>query len=239
MGRGNSIILHGDNCNSAKCPENQLQIIKSKDYIVNGGDSTCFDSGTAKYCCDTSESGKDVCSPISDRCYHKEDIFANKAGICPSGRKTVTWSGGKCDTKNDWWQAWCCAEDADVSNCYWTPGFNIQDDSKCSNLGSCKNNEVDLGFDYLAQGKSDCSYWPDPNCGNYIGTCSWPPQATAPRHVCCPAGGLNIRISTVPVSLRNLFPSNPPDTNKNDWQIDVDHINDSSRDDDADSNAFG
>ena len=236
---GNTFLVHGDGCNSAKCTGNQVQIAASTDYIINGGDATCLDSGTAKYCCDGSESGSDVCGPVTDQCFHQADIFLNKPGVCPNGRKAVTWSAGTCDTKSDWWQAWCCAEEAVVSGCYWTPGTGIQDDSQCANLGSCKNNEVDLGFDYDAQGKADCSFTPNPTCGNYYDTCYWPPQRTAPRHFCCPAGDLNIKISTVPVPLQNLFPSTPPDTNQNDWQIDVDHIDDSSRDDDADRNAFG
>lgn len=223
-------------CNGA-CNSGELLMAESSWAVVDGSDKHCF-TGQADYCCDTVETGDEVCG-WNHVCVHL-DKSGNpvESNACPMDRKFVTYArgvpGAYCSEDDDTWLPFCCNDEVDGSSCHWAgsggaPHF-------CDDNKSCGNGGVNLGFASQGGG-SDCEF---ESAGTTISS-GWP--VIVSKSLCCNGNALSITTNNLPVPLANLFPKPGPSSDKQDWNVDIDSTmggeSDPNQSNDPNQNSFG
>jgi len=188
------------------CNTDEILLAQSAWYIEDGqGDKKCS-SGTAQYCCDTTENANQACGMLTGICIGNGDpnhfpVVDPNDDICNSvGRKYVSFSQDTC--ADGFWRPWCCDKVYDSSQCKWQgPEGDEQPSTDCENAKNCPN-MVNLGVSKLGGG-SDCMHkYYNPAVGPWYGLGHPAPYQ---RALCCPPGDQVIYKKTSPVPLAWLF----------------------------------
>lgn len=225
---------------STGCHSDEIAL-GTNDHYVNPLTNTaevCQFGGTAYYCCKIEESGDKLCE-WAGQCVELDHspVGAPVKEVCPSGAKTITYRKGNCggeDYTNSW-EPFCCSDKVVDPKCYWEAksyweGINFH---TCD--WSCRSNEIDLGFHDYGGGQGCSTSWND-------GIDSHPYDD--PRKLCCDRNALNVKLTTLPVKIENLW-ENVADRvgkDKQKWALTVDDNKNPSESDfslNPDDHAFG
>ncbi|KAI0141566.1 hypothetical protein GGR57DRAFT_487122 [Xylariaceae sp. FL1272] len=218
------------------CDGDQIKIISANDwYVVDEGDGYCA-FGSAKYCCESSQSATKACGPNTGTCIgitSGTPVLEDYDRACPDGRKYLTYSKGDCPDGK--WLPWCCNEDVDSSSCAWQGADeNTITDDSCNGADTCPDNQVLLGVSELGGG-SNCRYQ------KWVATVG-SVDASKQRALCC-SGALSGYFDTTPVPYLYLFPDPPPEDTPSKIQLQIDTTDqggDTSTDStDPNENGFG
>ncbi|KAI2463541.1 family 18 glycosyl hydrolase [Annulohypoxylon bovei var. microspora] len=222
------------------CSSDQILLVQSQWYVEdNQGDKKCS-SGTAQYCCDADENANQACGMLTGICIgngdpnHFPEVDPSD-DICDSvGRKYVTFSQDTCAPGT--WRPWCCDKEYDASQCKWQgPSEDGPDSVQCLNAKNCPN-MINLGVSKEGGG-SDCmhQYYDSTPVTPWYGL----PYYIMPyeRALCCPVGDQVIYKKTSPVPLAWLFVDTVPDSDTQDFQLDVE--SDVNANEDPNENGFG
>ncbi|KAI1211222.1 family 18 glycosyl hydrolase [Annulohypoxylon truncatum] len=210
------------------CESDEVLIAQSQWYIEeNQGDRKCS-SGTAQYCCKTNENANQACGRIAGFCVGNGDpnnfpkIDPNADPCERFGRKYVTFSQDTCNP--GYWRLWCCDKEYDSSQCKWQgPQSDNDASTQCENAKNCPN-MINIGVSEKGGG-TDCIHTYDTPGGSYQ------------RALCCPAGDQVIYKKQAPVPLSWLFVDTVPDSDTQDFVLDVE--SDVNADQDPNENGFG
>ncbi|KAK1971060.1 hypothetical protein LY78DRAFT_568603 [Colletotrichum sublineola] len=221
--------VDGGSCGKRGCKTSQVPIASDRWFINRKGvENYCF-FGSVTYCCDTIETGRNVCS-WEARCVSiGTNGLPDKGKACPYGRKFVTYAKNaagyaQCpgDADVNWWVPYCCDQDVDTSSFEWSGvgGMVSGDGSDCDSAKSCPIGKIGIASQDLGGG-ADCTYAfifqvLDPNSIQplYIGH--------FPRTLCADPNVFGRQLKTLPIPLDHIFPHPGPSTDKQKWDIKLD-----------------
>lgn len=189
------------------CLTDEILLAQSQWYVEEEDESNrkCS-SGTAQYCCKTTEDANSACGMLTGICVGNGDpnhfpVVDPNDDICSSvNRKGFTFSQDTCAP--GFWRPWCCDKEYDSSQCKWQgPKTDTQPATDCENAKNCPN-MINVGVSALGGG-SDCNhFYGNVKNGVWSGLASVMPYQ---RALCCPAGDQVIYKKTSPVPLAWLF----------------------------------
>ncbi|ETS76426.1 hypothetical protein PFICI_11813 [Pestalotiopsis fici W106-1] len=220
------------------CDSDQVTIAKSKWFIEkenDQGDKKCS-SGFAVYCCKAKTDAKESCGMMSDECISIGDDGKPKGDDPCSkvGRKFVTYSQDTCAEGS--WRPWCCDDSFDKgSECKWQgPAGDEWPSEDCENARHCSSGQVLIGVSKKGGG-SDCAhkYYAKPPANPNWGIGH---PMMMERALCCPAGETTFE-KKAPVPLAWLFPDKVPDSDVQNWDLEIEA--DASENEDPNENGFG
>ncbi|KAK4097654.1 glycoside hydrolase family 18 protein [Parathielavia hyrcaniae] len=191
------------------------------DWIINpGGEGRCF-FGRSTYCCKVEQTGPALCG-WEKRCVSIGADERPTAAACPSATKFVTYAKGvpalgRCegDEGVNSWIPYCCNTQVDTSSFEWA-GAKGQATYECPN--GCPSGKTMISTSELGGG-ADCYVMYDAMDPLYS---SDPIFYHTPRPLCADPNALRLTVNTLPVPLKNLFPTPGPDTDKQKWHVELD-----------------
>ncbi|KAK7968736.1 glycoside hydrolase family 18 protein [Apiospora saccharicola] len=219
------------------CSSDEVEIVQSQWYVGDDGkNKKCF-SGYAQYCCKAKTDVAKSCGKMDNKCIGigKDGKPTDGDPCAEIGRRFITYSQDTCPDNS--WRPWCCDSDYEqASQCSWKgPAGDEWPSTDCENAVSCDSGKINLGVSKKGGG-TDCSHkWlakPPANPNYGIGH---PMQLQ--RALCCPQGDNVEYEKKAPVPLAWLFPDEVKESDKVDWDLDVN--SGPGGDGDPDENKFG
>ncbi|KAK7923665.1 hypothetical protein PG985_007736 [Apiospora marii] len=219
------------------CSSDEVEIVQSKWFVEDGGQNKKCSSGYAQYCCKATTDVAKSCGKMDDKCISigKDGKPTDGDPCAEIGRQFITYSQDTCPDKS--WRPWCCDSAYEqASQCSWQgPAGDEWPSTDCENAVKCDSGKINLGVSKKGGG-SDCSHkWlakPPLNPNYGIGH---PEQLQ--RALCCPQGDNVDFDKKAPVPLAWLFPDEVKESDKVDWELDVN--SGSGGDGDPNENKFG
>lgn len=198
----------GNTCNS-----NEVQVATSAYYKNSKGhDESCLGVGEASYCCETEQTGANVCE-WSDFgvCASPNNWAGDPADwdhLCRQGTQAITFAQEGCNVGN--MVPFCCDKNSHVQttgSCVWQFWYLTTDcDSDGKNCKTCRATEkcdsdvsTDFGVHYID------GIWTDiPPNGQDWANCR-DADGRFPARLCCNPDDLRVDVKLLPVPVEDLF----------------------------------
>lgn len=207
-------------CSNGNTCESNEELIATSNYYKDsdGDDESCLGIGEASYCCETVQTGPNVCEwTPKGTCV---DPGANNPSdyddMCRDGTYAVTFAVEKCPIGK--MTAFCCDDGAKVhrmegeipfkDGCEWRITYDGREcsDGKCSvcrATESCTDGwETDFGVHYIDQVWDHADGWGD--FQDKFAGCR-DSQGRMPGRLCCNQDALRVDVKTLPVPVENIF----------------------------------
>jgi chitinase len=204
---------------TAGCPSGYVGMADDNWIVNSGGEGHCF-FGQATYCCKVEQTGPALCQ-WENRCVSLgvDERPPDERVACSSGSKFVTYAKGiaggptcQGDASVNLWVPYCCDTAVDTSSFEWAGAKGQADNCPTGcDAGKTMISTADLG------GGADC-YWVFAGIDYDVP----PTYFYVKRPLCVDPNALRITVNTLPVPLKNLFPTPGPDSDKQKWKVELD-----------------